>query len=244
MDVHVLNGDALAKKFPVDGSVIICREALIEGPVQADSIEEFWKIRAAYLSENLEGQMQFYFDNVKTEFEKLTSFQNATAFHLWFEHDLFCQVNMWFIISYLKNVGSDIPVFRIMPPSETNQRWAGFGLMEESDLNNCFRQKIKFTAEDLALGDYLWTAYQKNDFKNLEKLSQTVSSTFPLLKEVSHAHIQRFPDQGLGRPQNKLKQITRSGITDFNEIFTEFWKTEGIYGFGDLQIKNILTTLK
>jgi hypothetical protein len=43
--------------------------------------------------------------------------------------------------------------------------------------------------------------------------------------------------------RTNLKQITSSGITDFNEIFREFWKTEGIYGFSDLQVKNMLATL-
>jgi hypothetical protein len=40
-----------------------------------------------------------------------------------------------------------------------------------------------------------------------------------------------------------LKQIINSGVTDFSEIFKEFRKTEGIYGFGDLQVKNMLTEL-
>jgi len=212
MEVHVLNGDALAEKFTIEGEVVVCREALIEVPMQAASIEEFWKFRAAYLSENLAAQMQFYFDNVKTEFEKLKSFQNATAFNLWFEHDLFCQVNMWFLLSYLKSIGSGISVCRVMPPSGGNQLWSGFGFMEEGDLNKCFGQRIKFTAKDLVLGACLWDAYQQNDMKALKNLSQTVSPVFPLLQEICHAHVQRFPDKGLGRPQNKLKHITSSGI--------------------------------
>ncbi len=42
--IHILNGDSLASQFSesIPGAKIIVREALIDGPVKADSLEEFW----------------------------------------------------------------------------------------------------------------------------------------------------------------------------------------------------------
>jgi hypothetical protein len=64
-----------------------------------------------------------------------------------------------------------------------------------------------------------------------------------IIKGSMQSHIQQFPQRGLGRPHQKLKQILESGETDFNSIFTEFRKTEGVYGFGDSQVKSMLATL-
>ena len=50
MEAHVLNGDALACKFSIEGLFIVARECLIDGPVNASSINEFWKTRASFLS--------------------------------------------------------------------------------------------------------------------------------------------------------------------------------------------------
>jgi hypothetical protein len=65
------------------------------------------------------------------------------------------------------------------------------------------------------------------------------------LEKVVQAHIDRFPKAGeLGRPERILKEIMDSGITDFNKLFPVFFKREGIYGFGDTQVKSILANLK
>jgi hypothetical protein len=34
------------------------------------------------------------------------------------------------------------------------------------------------------------------------------------------------------------------GITDFNILFSQFSEREGIYGFGDLQVRELLDSIK
>ena len=50
MIFHILNGDSLSGQFPeeIPGEKVIFRECLVDGPVQADSEEVFWKIRKVY----------------------------------------------------------------------------------------------------------------------------------------------------------------------------------------------------
>jgi hypothetical protein len=241
MEAHVLNGDALAEKFPVEGDVVICRECLIDGPVKAASTEEFWNTRATYIEGKYNEERLTYFNHVKAEFEKLKKL--ASSINLWFEHDLFCQANMWFVISYIHENKINLPVYRVMPPARGNQLWSGFGPMQKADLLECFDGRIKLTNEDLDLGVKLWQTYQSGDLSAFKNIATSKSPCFPLLSQVCEAHLQRYPRTGLGRPQKKLVQILNSGITDFNDIFKEFWKTEGIYGFGDLQVKDLLASL-
>jgi transposase len=62
-----------------------------------------------------------------------------------------------------------------------------------------------------------------------------------MLKEVCEAEVDR--KQKL-RPQQTLRQIIERGETDFHKIFSRFWETEGVYGFGDLQVKKMLEQIQ
>lgn len=242
MDAHVLNGDALKEKFKLEGQVIVARECLMEGPVKASSQEEFWKMRAGYLAESFKEVELLYFDEVKSEFEKLKDLKNISAINLWFDHDLFCQVNMWFIINFLADNNIQLPVFRVMPPPIMFNVWSGFGNMKSHELQLCYDNRVKFFYEDIQLSLALWDAYCEGDNKTLRKLSPEFSPCYPLLLDAVEAHLDRFPLNN-GRPQKRLKEIMTSGVTDFNDIFKEFSKTEGVYGFGDVQIKHMLAMM-
>jgi hypothetical protein len=43
----------------------------------------------------------------------------------------------------------------------------------------------------------------------------------------------------LGRPEKLVKALIETKSNDFNVIFEAFSKQEGIYGFGDLQLRSI-----
>jgi hypothetical protein len=240
METHILNGDALAEKFPIAGDVIVCREALIDGPVQARG-EQFWKERATYLTDTYNADETTYFVDVKTEFEKLSQLRTQ-GLNLWFEHDLFCQVNMWFVIHSVQLYKIQIPLFRVMPPPDMLNVWSGFGRMNTADLQNCFSSRMALTDDETKLGVSLWEAFREHDFESLRKLSSVQAPAYPYLKEVCEAHIERFSSDE-GRPQKSLRAIKNSGLADFHDIFKAFSKTEGIYGFGDLQVREMLASL-
>src|SRR5688572_17976133 len=100
MNVHVLNGDALKENFPLAGDIIVCREALVDGPVDALSFESFFEDRAAFIAESFDAEKDSYVNLVRNEFDRLANCNHESAIHLWFEHDLFCQVNLWFILYF------------------------------------------------------------------------------------------------------------------------------------------------
>jgi hypothetical protein len=98
MDVHILNGDALAGYFPFEGEKIICRECLIDGPLYGRLPDDFFEIRAAYISDSFHVPAEDYFRNLKSEFDRLENIPHALSINVWFEHDLFCQANLWFML--------------------------------------------------------------------------------------------------------------------------------------------------
>lgn len=236
MKMHVLPGDSLVETFKVtgiEGEIVVCRECLIDGDVQSDSLEEFWRVRENYLIKSYPKEPNFYTENVKKEFLKLVGNTDRGEINLWFEYELFCQANMWFCLVLLKNTKADI--YRVQPIVRNEKDiWRGFGGLEKDDLQKCFDARTKFSENDLLLGADLWKAYCNKDFASLTKLSEYESECFPKLKEVCQAEIEKQT-----RPPKKLREIISTGETNFGKIFQEFNESEGVYGFGDLQIERI-----
>ena len=240
MIYHVLPGDALAaefKKTNIEGDVIVCRECLIVGPVDAATTDEFWHERSRFiLSDYGEDEIEFH-ERVADELEKLTDVEPDDEVDLWFEYELFCSVNMWFCIAKLKDSGA--AVYRVEPVMlSKDDRWKGFGIVEEGDLEKCFADRKYLSQEDLQLGSDLWNAYRTNDPAQLKELSKNASDRFPYLAEVVDAAIERDK-----KPKRILKDILDEGITEFQDVFLEFTKRAGVYGYGDLQVERLMDQL-
>ncbi|HVE58626.1 MAG TPA: DUF1835 domain-containing protein [Pyrinomonadaceae bacterium] len=241
MKIHVLAGDALAGDFKncaIEGEIVVCRECLVDGAVKAANLEEFWQTRAEFISDAHGADREEYFSGVASEFEKLKNLASAEAeINLWFEYELFCQVNLWFCLYLLRESGAK--VFRVAPVVRREEEiWKGFGGLESIDLEKCFAERARFTAEDILLGADLWKAFQAADYQTLERLSETESKCFPYLKEVCRAEIEKN-----SRPKKILEGIIATGKTDFAEIFREFSARAGVYGFGDSQVRKILAEI-
>ncbi len=243
MRIHVLTGDSLAENFPsseLGGEIIVSRECLIEGPLIGRNLPKFWQTRAAFISSNHGDDKNLYAKNVAGEYQKLLLLKPADEVNLWFEYDLFCQVNLWFTLYLLSQSQAD-DVYRIAP-NVRNQTdlWRGFGRLTSKQLEECFAMRVKLTSDDVSLGAKLWLAYQNNNLDELRLLAENESDGFPYLREVCAAEIDRKVNH---KPEHTLREITSAGITEFPEIFAQFSKQEGIYGFGDSQVKRILAEM-
>jgi hypothetical protein len=244
MTYHILNGDALVEGFKATslaGEIVVARECLVEGDAGGETLFEFYETRANYLTGTYGEKPENYFRNVASECNKLLYARDMSSFNLWFGYDLFCQVNMWFIISLLQTLRIQKHVYVVYPSFRKRADiWKDFGRATTVDLKKAFEARIELTAADLRLGDDLWTAYRSNNLTELEKLSHHQAPCFPYLKEVITAHIERFPLNGvMGRLEQRLREIIHHSGSDFSTVFKTFSEKEGVYGFGDDQVKRL-----
>ena len=179
MNYHILNGDALKQYFPkeLEGEIIIARECLVDGPVYGDSLPELYHTRAQYLKESYgEPSDSKYEDEVIPEFQKIENISSGANVYLWFEEDLFCQVNLWFIIYLLSLQKIDVNMHLVLPYKHAQY---GFGSMHPSDLLNVFKQSINIKPYTELVK--LWPAYQKNHFSVLDSVAELYKKEFPFL---------------------------------------------------------------
>jgi len=239
MIYHILNGDALIPRFTdtdLDGQVIVARECLIEGDLQGETLYEFFSNRSRYIADTYHDKEGSYFMEVANEFLRLLSAPDSSEFNLWFGYDLFCRTNMWFILSILWDLEIEKKVFVVHPSYLAKEdRWKDFGQATRDDLLYCYQNRVAMTQQDLELGAELWLAYKNDDFQRLQQLSIVASPAFPFLAEVVQAHLDRRQE----RPEKLLRQIIDNGEKDFYSVYKEFFDREGVYGFGDDQVKRM-----
>jgi len=237
---HILNGDSLKEQFPknIQGEILVARECLVDGNVKGNSLSDFFKVRAEFISNNYDGyKEQDYFEKTVPEFHKIQNIPDNVDINLWFEDDLFCQVNFWFVINLLSKSHQNNHFFLIRPKAHSQY---GFGGLNKSELVSIYESRLKLTElNKLAI---LWECYQINDTEKLIKTSRELKNAYPFILTAAEAHIERIPTNGeLGRPSQSLIQIIEDLETDeFGPVFREFNKRESIYGFGDLQVKRLL----
>ena len=241
---HILNGDALKCQFPgqLTGELIICREVLMDGPLKAHSPDEFYAKRAEFLNENFGGVISIdYKKTVMPEFQKIHNLKKGSVINLWFEDDLFCQVNLWYMCNLISENKNNCETYLIRPKEHTQY---GFGGLDESSLMEAYHRKIKIP--DIRQFAQLWKLYKENALEELHATGKRLSIDYPFVLPAIEAHLDRIPSKGNeGRPIESLKSIINElGIKEFPVVFKEFCLRESIYGYGDLQVKNLLDSIK
>ena len=237
MVYHVLNGDALKDKFPehILGERIVLRECLVDGPVREENLEALYNLRAEYLDSDDPNAISYKKD-VVPELNKLRAIEKGAQVYLWFEEDLFCQVNLWFAIYILKQYTEEIQMYLVLPFPDAMY---GFGSLSQIELEQAFSDKIDITT----YSDWseLWPAYQNHDIHKLDTIGEKYVNQFPFLLKSIQAHKDRkLFSKEPGRPEQTLLQIVKDlNNPGFGPVFREFCKREAVYGFGDIQVKRL-----
>jgi len=125
--IALLNGDYLAEQLkgaelPLE--TIVFREALVSGPLGGATWEEFWEARVGFLTKQYGATALEVQKKTVAELDKIRSLADGVELSLWFEDDLFCQVNLWFVL-YLLSDARKIKIYRVFPPEASPaNRWS------------------------------------------------------------------------------------------------------------------------
>jgi hypothetical protein len=241
--VHILNGDHLKEQLAsanLDGELIIMRECLMNGNVQGESLHEFYKCRASYLAATYPTVRKDYTDFCITEFNKIQSLPSGVEINLWFEDDLFCQVNLWFVCYLLAQSTALPPVYLVRPDSLQAD---GFYAYDNVQLLELFKDRTE--VKEVKLLGQLWELYKQGELEELTGLATQLENKYPFIHEAVCAHIDRIPKNGeIGKPQASLLAIIQDLQTDdLSVVFPVFREAQKIYGYGDLQVQQMIDEL-
>lgn len=237
----IVNGDCLAQSlepYLSSEKFLVFRECLVEhNGVPYDS-STFWDSRRRFMVERYQITSSEYQEKTIKEYEKIQSISLEEPIYLWFEYDLFCQINFWFLVHDLSSRGFK-HLFWVQPTDPTG--WTGFGNSSALDLLQAWKNAAPITPEWIQTGSNLWISYQNQDWPLFEKTFNHPTN-WPKLTEIGKAQLDRL-DLPLGRPLRILQSLRAEGITDFPTLFRQFQLQAGEYGLGDTQVLHLLKEL-
>src|SRR6266850_2416808 len=240
--LHIHNGDSsanTAKQSSLPGEHYAWRESLITGPTPAGVIGNEWRrVRAQHLSEAYGADLQECERGLLAQEKKLSSFEEHEEVVLWFEHDLFCQTNLLYLLNWFaqEDTGSTKLSLICIGEFPGKENFRGLGELNAEQMASLFPARQQVTSAQLKLAELAWQAYCSPDPAEIEKVAQT-ADLLPFLEQALRAHLRRFPStkNGLGSIENKGLELIHGGSKTFMDLFPRFGDAEPVYGLGDAQ---------
>ncbi|MCM3870822.1 MAG: hypothetical protein ND895_09040 [Pyrinomonadaceae bacterium] len=246
--LHIHNGDSsagTARQSSMPGEHFAWREALIEGPTPAAITGEEWrKLRARHLTEFYEVDTDETESGLRIQEDKLASYPEHDEIILWFEHDLFCQTNLIYLLNWFaeRNLGNTKLSLICIGEFPGLPNFRGLGELNSRQLDSLFDVRCEVSGAEKTLAIAAWQAYCSADPTAIQTLLETDTSALPFLKTALQLHLERFPSvsNGLGRIQNRGLELIHDGLRSFVDLFPRFGGAEPAYGLGDAQFWNSL----
>ena len=241
--LHINNGDSTAgtlREFGFPGEHKAFQEVLMEGPAPGGlSPGEWLKVRARFLAEAYELEVAKSEKDLREQEAWLGRFSEHDETILWFEHDLFCQINLIYLLDWFSRHSMGKTRLSLICVGEFPgvEDFRGLGQLTGEQLASLFDNRHEVTDAELSLAARAWAAYCSADPEAISRLIDEDTSAMPFLRQALRLHLARYPSvrNGLGRVENKALEMISNGAIGFKSLFPVFAKAEPVYGMGDSQ---------
>ncbi len=250
--LHITNGDNFTEKLqslPLKGDIITWREMLCEGKTLSSvGSESFWKTRFEFLSQNYKVSKSWFVEKTLKEYRSLCNHKQQDQIVLWFEYDLFCQVNMLAILSWLKTHRRHAEISLVCSGKEDDtDKLYSLNQLTDEQLVALYHKRTILSQDDIEYADYVWQLYCSDNPIRLENLTDYQNYKFDYLSDAIKVHLRRFPTikNGLNDIENHVLDLAENEKSSSRTEFIEkLLGNQGFYGFGNVQYDRILTTMK
>ncbi|MEQ6123828.1 DUF1835 domain-containing protein [Pseudotenacibaculum sp. MALMAid0570] len=251
--LHITNGDSTtnylqALKF--EGEFITWREMLCEGKTSIDvGSESFWKTRFDFFKSSYKVTKKTFIDLTLKEYRNLCQKKDQKEIVLWFEYDLFCQINMIAIISWIKRYRKGEKVSLVCSGTvKGSKKKLGLSELNKEQIQQHYKNRVELSQDDIEYADYIWQLYCSDSPLRLETVHKfNPMSPFVYLSDAIDVHLQRFPsiENGLNVVENYILDIANKTKPESkNQLVGNLLKNQETLGFGDTQYFQKLEKLK
>ena len=156
---------------------------------------------------------------------------------LWFEHDLFDQLNLIQLLTHLGGQPRSKPITLVcIDRYPGHPDFKGLGELEPRDLAALVQGRGgRWTRRELALAARAWSAYRSPDPRAIEELLKGDTSALPFLAAALARHLEEFPSDadGLSRSERRLMEQAIDGPADIRAAFPADAHGETAYYIAD-----------
>ncbi|WP_136608085.1 sigma-70 family RNA polymerase sigma factor [Paenibacillus dokdonensis] len=246
--LHIVNGDSVAQKLRkgiVQGDVLVWREVYPHGPVSLDSSALDNRLeRAQYLEQTLGVPQKEYIQNRDMQEKALADSARYDEIILWFEHDLFDQTMLCFLLHWFSEHPLPSTKLSLLCIGEYPgiELFRGLGQLSEAQMETLSGTWKSIGAKELDLGRLFWEAYASQDPGRLQQLLREDTSALPFAHDAFQMHLSRFPstNNGLGIVEQTTLEMIHAGINSPQALFQQTGNKLHRLGMGDLEYWHIL----
>ncbi len=255
--LHITNGDnavdLLREARDVHGDIIAWRDVLYEGPVPANfDLDALSQQRIQYLCNTYGHEHGVIAKDFIDRDTCLKHYQNYSEIVLWFEHDLYDQLQLlqilaWFAACEPTTIQNKLTLICINKHAEVTP-FLGLGQLSSPQINALLSTGKIVGRDVLELARQAWQAFTSDKPQDLVTLLQTADlAVMPFLKNALLRHLSEFPDKenGLSFTEHFILQQVEVGNEYASTIFTDLPEYEADYymGLGDVGFWQILNGL-
>lgn len=217
--LNVTNGDAvvyLFKKAGILGTHIAWRDVLHEGPVPAtQDVADLRSVRATYIAQRGYGTPIKVFRDFEARDAAIAKAATFEEVVLWFEHDLYDQLQIAQILTMLQSLEIEAGRVSIV------QSDAYLGSMTADEISALHPKRKTVTAAGFAAAQRAWAGFVSGDPAQLNALAAADFAQLPFMRTGFKRLLEEFPwtDDGLGRSQRHALQAVAMGPARDEELF-------------------------
>ena len=225
--LHLTNGDSTVYSLRdggMHGDIVPWRDILHEGPVPADlPADELDECRARFLA----GLGGTSYEAARASFAErevaLTAALDGDEIVLWFEHDLYDQLQLvqilsWFAAHPAFTARLSMICVDAFPGVE---RFIGLGQLDGAQLASLLPHRHPVTTTQLELAERAWGAFRSPEPTAIQELIRGDTSPLPFLGAALLRHLQQFPwvAGGLSRSERQVLEVVAAGVRRLDQLF-------------------------
>jgi hypothetical protein len=247
--LHVANGTSTTRTIEaagIPGTLSIWADPLYEGPVPGGlSDAELMEVRRRFLSPDGRAASDPLNDlrRWRHVIERHDAYDDLI---LWFEHDLFDQLNLIQLLSWIRDrLPREKRVGLICIGSFPGRPdFKGLGELTPRELAPLVDTRRPVTDAQYALAARAWDAFRQPTPDALDGLRRDDTSALPYLAAAIQRFLQEYPwtTDGLSRTERRLLALADAGI-DLRDAFPRMQDGEAAYSVTDGTLMDLARTL-
>lgn len=249
--LHVANGSSVTHTLAeagVPGLLSIWADPLHDGPVPGGvSDEELLEVRRHFHEGPPGGPSDDPVNDLRRWRQIIEQHDAYDELVLWYEHDLFCQLNLIQVLSWIHHrVPSSKVVSLICIGSYPGRPdFKGLGELTPSELAPLLDTRQPVSESQYALAERAWKAFREATPEALDDFRRTDTSALPYLAPALVRFLQDYPwtIDGLSRTERRLLQLAEAGNVTLAKAFPRMHEGESAYYVTDTSLDDLVETL-